>query len=103
MVNEKFRKALQNYFEEIEEDLPILFDGHAYDNSIVGITEDGRAVYDYHKMVEEFMKDEDCDETDAMEWVDYNTMRSLGYACNGRVDKQPIVITVSVDDIMERG
>lgn len=78
MVNPEIRKAINEYATDHEIEIKIL-DDHAYDNSIVGITEDGRLVYDYDKMVEEFMNDENCQEIDAIEWIDYNTMRALPY------------------------
>lgn len=29
----------------------IIFEGYSYDDALVGVTEDGRAVYDFDKMV----------------------------------------------------
>ena len=58
----------------------IVFDNMAYDSSIIGITTDGRIVYDYDKMVDELMQDEDWSYEDAVDWIDYNTVRSLPYA-----------------------
>ena len=33
-----------------------------------------------NQMVEEMMIDEDCSYEDAVDWIDYNTIRSLPYA-----------------------
>lgn len=80
----------------IREQLPsdaIVFDNHAYDNSIIGITLDGRAIYDFDKMVKELMEDEKWEEIDAVEWITYNTMRSLPYAG----DKRPLVVYTEED------
>ena len=44
---------------ELRAELPedaIVFDNMSYDGSIVGVTTDGRVVYDYDKMVEELAK-----------------------------------------------
>ena len=101
MVNEKLRKAMANYCEDNaleESEQPLIFDNHVYDNSIVGISNDGRIVYDYSSMVQEFMNDEDCSEEEAIEWIEYNTMRSLPYAG----EMGPIIITSNVEDILER-
>ena len=101
MVDEKLRKALINWCEEegIEEDeQPLLFDNHAYDKSIVGITHDNRIVYDYESMIQEFMADENCSYEEAVEWIDYNTIRSLGYGDNGH---QPIILQNTVQNIKE--
>jgi hypothetical protein len=55
----------------------------SYDNSIVGVTTDGRVVYDFDKMIEELMQDEEWSYEEAVEWIDYNTIRSLPYAGPG--------------------
>jgi hypothetical protein len=64
---------------ELPEDA-IVFDNMSYDGSIVGVTTDGRVVYDYDKMVEELMEDEQWSYEEAVEWIDYNTIRALPYA-----------------------
>lgn len=66
----------------------IVLDNHSYDNSIIGVTFDGRVIYDYDSMVEEFMMDEECTEEEAIEWIDYNTLRALPYIGG----KAPIVV-----------
>ena len=68
---------------ELRAELPedaIFFDNMSYDGSIMGVTTDGRVVYDYDKMVEELMADEQCSYEEAADWIDYNTIRSLPYA-----------------------
>lgn len=101
MVNEKFRKALDAYIEEheIQETYgdTIILDNHAYDNSIVGITSDGILVYDFNKMVDEYVEDEGCDEFDAVEWLEYNTLRALPYMG----ERRPIIIMDTVRTITE--
>lgn len=66
----------------------IVFSDFSYDDALIGVTEDGRAVYDYEKMVEWLMSTEGWDATEAMEWIDYNTIRALPYAG----DKAPIIM-----------
>lgn len=65
----------------------IVFDNQTYDNSIIGVTFDSRAIYDYDLMVQELME-EGYSEEDAIDWIDYNTIRSLPYI-NG---KRPIIM-----------
>ena len=96
MKDPKFRKALDAYAVDHEQDIKVL-DDHTYDKSVVGITDDGRLVYDYNKMVEEFMEDEGCDETEAVEWLDYNTMRALPYFG----ENAPIIINTNKETLME--
>ena len=99
MKDEKFIKALDAMVEDqgIEEEVLIL-DDHAYDKSIIGLTEDGRLVYDFDKMVKEFAEDEQCDELDAIEWLEYNTLRALPYMG----ERAPIVIMNNIESIMEK-
>lgn len=100
MEDKKLRKALEQYVEEYgfeEDELPIILDSHAYDGSIVGITESNRLVYDYEKMIQEFARDEGCSELEAQEWVDYNTMRAIPYMG----DKKPIVIVKTVEELLD--
>ena len=96
----EYEKTLCDEFN-IEE--PILFfsPGEVYDKGILGISEDHRhVIYGYWKLVdalaqdfeEEYDKEDhsDCEGplsesckpdfvSDAMEWLDYNTIRSLPY------------------------
>ena len=68
---------------ELRDELPedaIVFDNMSYDGSIIGVTTEGRVVYSYDKMVEELMQDEGWSYEDAVEWIDYNTIRALPYA-----------------------
>lgn len=97
MRDEEFRKSIQKYGEDNEQEIKIL-DGPAYDKSIIGITSSGVLVYDYESMVEEFMEDNNCSYDEAMEFVDYNTMRALPYFGEGT----PIVIIDTLDSIKEK-
>ena len=68
--------------KEIRENLPedsTVFDNYAYDNSIIGISTDGRVIYSYEKMIEELVKDSGMSELEAIEWINYNTIRALSY------------------------
>ena len=80
---------------ELRAELPedaIVFDNMSYDGSIVGVTTEGRVVYDYDKMVEELMQYEEWSYEDAAEWIDYNTIRTLPYAGeNGPIIMYPIL------------
>ena len=98
MKDEKFREALNLLIEDrgIEEEVMFL-ENHTFDKSIIGITEDGRLIYDYDKMVEEFAEDEECSELDAVEWLDYNTLRAIPYFG----ERKPIVIMSSREKILE--
>lgn len=53
--------------------------GYAYDTAIIGFTNDNRVVYSYDKMIEWLMIEEEMSMEEAMEWIDYNTLRAIGY------------------------
>ena len=72
--------AINEYVRSELDDDAIVFDNPPFDNSIIGVTTDGQAVYDYDKMVEELMTDENCSEQEAIDWIDYNTIRAIPYA-----------------------
>lgn len=58
----------------------LVFDNPDFDEAIIGVTHDGNAVYDYDKMVYCLMKEDKISEEEAVDFIDYNTIRSLPYA-----------------------
>ena len=65
----------------------VIFDNPSYDDALIGITTDARAVYDYELMVEWLFKNYGWSREDAVEWIEYNTLRAMLYRANA-----PIVI-----------
>ena len=61
----------------------IIFENPDYDSAIIGITEDNQVVYDYEKMIEHLMQEDDMDYEEAVDFISYNTIRSLPYAGEG--------------------
>ena len=61
---------------EVRKQLPkdaLVFDNSAFDNSIIGVTLDGRVIYSFEKMVEELVNDDGMEELDAIELIEHNT------------------------------
>ena len=61
------------------------FDGEGMDYITAVIGQDrisGRVVYDYEKMIEYLREQNGMDYEDAVEWIDYNTIRALPYFPN---------------------
>ena len=67
-------KLLNNGYEDVK-----YLTNYSYDSALVGVTDNNRAVYDYNKMIEWLMKEEEMSYEDAAEWIDYNTIRALPY------------------------
>ena len=99
MEDKKFRKALDALVEDqgIEEEV-IRLDNHHYDKSIIGMTEDGRLIYSFELMVQELMEDEGCSETEAIEWLEYNTLKALPYMG----ERAPIIMMETRESILEK-
>ena len=51
----------------------------SYGTALIGVSHDDRAIYDYDLMVEWLMEDQGFTEEEAVEWIDYNTIRALPY------------------------
>ena len=61
----------------------LIFENPDYDSAIIGITENNQVVYDYEKMIEHLMQEDDMDYEEAVDFISYNTIRSLPYAGEG--------------------
>ena len=65
-----------------------VFENPDYDSAIIGVTEDDdRVVYDFDLMVKHLVDTDGITELEAIEFIEYNTMRSLPY-----VENAPVII-----------
>ena len=55
---------------------------YSYDDALIGVSDDGRAIYDFNKMVEWLVFKENFEPSDAIEWIEFNTLRALPYMGN---------------------
>lgn len=102
------RQDLRDKMSELGYEDSLVYDCPSFDNSIIGIDDEGRTVYDYDKMVEElafskdFLEGRDIDDlteeekddliTQAIEFIDYNTIRAtpyMGASAPVIIDEQP--------------
>lgn len=67
-------KLLEAGYEDV-----VILENYSYDDALIGVTEDNRAVYDYELMVEWLVRTEHLSYEDAVEWINYNTIRALPY------------------------
>ena len=51
----------------------------SYDDALIGVSEDGRAIYDFDKMVDWLIEKYGWSETESIEWIETNTLRALPY------------------------
>ena len=84
-MNQNIRNALCDMgYEEA-----VLLGGYDFDDAIIGVTEEGRVVYDFDAMVKILVERDGMDETEAIEFIEYNTIRALPYAG----ENPPIIMT----------
>ena len=65
----------------------LVFENPSYDSAFIGVSEDNRAVYDYDKMVLWLMDKDKMTAEEAVDFISYNTIRSLSY-----YESSPIVV-----------
>ena len=56
------------------------FENPDYVSAIVGITEEGRVVYSWEKMITHLVETDGMTEEDAIDFISYNTERAIPYA-----------------------
>lgn len=61
----------------------IIFENPDYDSAIVGVSDNGEVIYDFDKMVEHLMAEEDMTAEEAADFISYNSIRSLPYVGEG--------------------
>ena len=60
-----------------KENNSIIFDNPSFNSSIIGVSTDGRVVYDYNKMIKELSEEANMSVEEAAEFIEYNTIGSL--------------------------
>lgn len=76
----------------------MLFEDYDYCTAFVGLSNDYRAIYDYDRMVEYLVEKEDFTAEDAIEWIDYNTIRALDYISDPH---KPIILFTEPDTYID--
>ena len=71
-------KELRDYIAEEHEET-VVFNVPSYDNAIVGLSDDGKVIYDYDLMVKEYITEHQATEEEACEYLKYNTIGTLPY------------------------
>ena len=66
----------------------VVLENPDYLSAIVGVSDDGRLIYDYEKMAEHLMTTDGMDYEEACEFIDFNTIGALPYMG----EKRPIIM-----------
>lgn len=51
----------------------------SYDDALIGVSEDGRAIYDFDRMVDWLIEKYGWSDVESIEWIEFNTLRALPY------------------------
>lgn len=73
---------------EYDYDGVVYLTNYSYDDALIGVSEDGRAIYDFDKMVEWLIEEEGWSDIEAIEWIEVNTLRAIPYMG----EKAPIIM-----------
>lgn len=66
------REEIEEFIEELGYEDVLVFDDPSYTDAFVGVSDDGRAVYDYNKMVKWLMITNGMTEDEAVDFISYN-------------------------------
>lgn len=89
------REELCDLLVELGYEDTILFENPSYVGAFIGVNDSGQACYQYEKMAECLMEEDNMTYEEAIEFIDYNTVRALPY-CQPS-DKRPIIIYPILD------
>lgn len=71
----------------------MLLNNPSFNNSIIGISYDDRVIYDMKLMIKEIMETDNITEAEAIEFIEYNTLRALSY-----YEDAPIILYTRGDE-----
>lgn len=57
----------------------VFFENPSFVKAITGITDSEQLIYDYNLMIEAAMEEEGWTAEESIEWIEYNTIRSIPY------------------------
>ena len=91
MTNDDIRAILRDkYGDDSVLDEIVMFENPSYSTAVIGISDDDRLIYDYGKMIEFLMDEDGMDMYEAIEFIDFNTIRAIGYQSS--LGKMPIIM-----------
>lgn len=82
-LNELKEMLCERGYEDV-----IVFENPDYADAFIGLSHDSRAVYDFDRMVQCLVDADGMEYDEAVEFIEYNTIRALPYYPDG-----PIVVT----------
>ena len=72
-------EELCEYLEAQGHEETVFFENPSFVKAITGITDSEQLIYDYNLMIEAAMEEEGWTAEESIEWIEYNTIRSIPY------------------------
>ena len=72
-------EELREFLEAQGHEETMFFENPSFVKAITGITDSGQLIYDYNLMIEAAMEEEGWTDEEAIEWIEYNTLRTIPY------------------------
>ena len=63
----------------------VVFDNPSYVSAVVGISNDDRVIYSFNKMVNYLVEEDNMTPEEAIEFIEYNTLRAMSYFPDGPI------------------
>lgn len=70
---------LREFLEAQGHEGTVFFENPSFVKAITGITDSEQLIYDYDLMIAAAMEEENWEAEEAIEWIDFNTLRSIPY------------------------
>ena len=100
ITNAKLKEILRDIILDDEElNNIIILEGDEFAGGAVGISQDNHVIYDCEKLIESLMSYNNWTFEEAIEWINYNTLRALPYMKNN--GKEPIIIVDKFENYLE--
>ena len=99
MTNDKLKSIIEYYTYGDEDivDKIVVLEGDEFADGCIGITHDYHLVYDYGKLAQSIAEKNNISIEEAIEFIDYNTIRSLPYINNQGL-LEPIIMYSFVEE-----
>lgn len=75
---------LREFLEAQGHEETVFFENPSFVKAITGITDSGQLIYDYALMIYSAMEEENWNEEESVEWIEFNTLRSIPYMGHAR-------------------
>ena len=94
---ENIKTPRRDLLNELGLEESIVFENPDYDSAIIGYdTNDNRVIYDYESMAEHLMNVDGMTYEEAIEFIEYNTLRAIPYA-----GSNPPIVLQRIDDYID--